>query len=181
VDARHNGGVIIDCAIYRNGQRESTATDPGSLQQALDSLTSADDFVWIGMHEPAHAELASVAEMLSLHPLAVEDAVEAHQRPKVERYSDHLFVSVKTITYASDEVETGEINLFLGAKYLLTVRHGEGHSLRDVRRTAEQNPHELEHGPTAALYAVVDSVVDDYEAVAAELETDIEEVEASVF
>ena len=173
--------MIIDCAIYRDGQRESTSTNTDSLQQALDSLTGSEDFLWIGMHAPTQKELADVAGTLSLHPLAVEDAVEAHQRPKVERYSDHLFMSVKTLSYNADEVETGEINVFLGAKYLLTVRHGKGHALSDVRHTAEQNPHELEHGPTAALYAVVDSVVDEYEAVAAELETDIEEVERSVF
>ena len=111
----------------------------------------------------------------------MEDAVEAHQRPKVERYDDHLFMSIKTVTYTNDNIETSEINAFLGQRYLLTVRHGKGHDLREVRRRAESDEHELEHGAIAALYAVVDSVVDEYEDVAAELEIDVQEVEASVF
>lgn len=175
------GHVIIDCAIYRNGKREDTSHDVESLVSALASLSGKNDFIWIGAFEPSAAELAQIAVPLKLHPLAVEDAVEAHQRPKVERYDDHLFMSIKTVVYDNDDIRTAEINVFLGSNYLLTVRHGEGHDLRAVRHRAETQEHELEHGPTAALYAVVDSVVDDYEKVAAELELDIQEVEASVF
>ena len=175
------GNVIIDCATYRNGKREDTSHDVSSLEGALKSLKDSHDFLWIGLFEPTAAELAEVAVPLRLHPLAVEDAVEAHQRPKVERYDDHLFISLKTVTYDNDDIETAEINAFLGANYLLTVRHGKGHDLRAVRHRAETQDHELEHGPTAALYAVVDSVVDDYEKVAAELEIDIQEIEVSVF
>ena len=173
--------VIIDCAIYRNGKREDTSHDLSTLESDLASLTDKNDFIWIGAFEPTAAELAEIAAPLNLHPLAVEDAVEAHQRPKVERYGDHLFMSLKTVTYDNDDIETAEINIFLGSNYLLTVRHGKGHNLRAVRNRAETQDHELEHGPTAALYAVVDSVVDDYEKVAAELEIDIQEVEVSVF
>ena len=173
--------MIIDCAVYRNGKREDTSHDVASLENALASLTTKNDFIWIGVFEPSAAELAEIASPLKLHPLAVEDAVEARQRPKVERYEDHLFMSIKTVTYDNDDIQTAEINAFLGSNYLLTVRHGKGHDLRAVRHRAETQDHELEHGPTAALYAVVDSVVDDYEDVAAELEIDVQEVESSVF
>ncbi len=177
----HNCHVIIDCAIYRDGVREDTSHDVNSLETALASLHGENDFIWIGMFEPSAAELAVIGGPLKLHPLAIEDAVEAHQRPKVERYDDHLFMSIKTVTYDDDDIETAEVNVFLGPNYLLTVRHGKGHDLRAVRHRAETQDHELEHGPTAALYAVVDSVVDDYEKVAQELEIDVQEVEASVF
>ncbi len=173
--------MIIDCAIYRRGHREEASHEPAALGEALDSLADTDGFLWIGLYEPTLEELAQFAEPLNLHPLAVEDAVEAHQRPKVERYENHLFMSIKTVTYTNDNIETSEISAFLGQRYLLTVRHGSGHDLRDVRRRAESDEHELEHGAIAALYAVVDSVVDEYEDVAAELETDVQEVEASVF
>ncbi|MGI9084033.1 MAG: magnesium/cobalt transporter CorA [Aeromicrobium sp.] len=173
--------MIIDCAIYRKGHREETSDDPRALGEVIDALEGTDDFLWIGLYEPTLAELAQFAEPLNLHSLAVEDAVEAHQRPKVERYDNHLFMSIKTITYTNDNIETAEINAFLGQRYLVTVRHGKGHDLREVRQRAESDEHELEHGPIAALYAVVDSVVDEYEEVAAELEVDVQEVEASVF
>ena len=173
--------MIIDCAIYRDGKRENSPTDVDALESALASLSGKDEFLWIGLFEPTAAELEQIAGPLKLHPLAVEDAVTANQRPKVEHYEDHIFMSIKTVTYNNDDIETAEINAFLGANYLLTVRHGKGHDLRAVRYHAELHDHELEHGPTAALYAVVDSVVDDYEEVAAELEIDVEEVEASIF
>ncbi|MFZ0141500.1 MAG: magnesium/cobalt transporter CorA [Aeromicrobium sp.] len=173
--------MIIDCAIYRKGHREETSHEPDALAEVIAALEDTDDFLWIGLYEPSVEELSTLAEPLSLHPLAVEDAVEAHQRPKVERYDDHLFMSVKTVTYTNDNIETAEINAFLGQRYLVTVRHGQGHDLREVRRRAERDEHELEHGAIAALYAVVDSVVDEYEDVAAELEIDVQEVEESVF
>lgn len=173
--------MIIDCAIYRKGHREEAPHDPHALGEVIDALEGTDDFLWIGLYEPSSEELSLFAEPLNLHPLAVEDAVEAHQRPKVERYDNHLFMSIKTITYTNDDIQTAEVSCFLGQRYLVTVRHGKGHDLREVRRRAESDEHELEHGPIAALYAVVDSVVDEYEDVASELEIDVQEVEASVF
>ncbi|MGH3473987.1 MAG: magnesium/cobalt transporter CorA [Aeromicrobium sp.] len=173
--------MIIDCAIYRKGHREETSHEPGALADVIAALADTDGFLWIGLYEPSLEELTHFAEPLNLHPLAVEDAVEAHQRPKVERYDNHLFMSIKTVTYTNDNIETAEINAFLGQHYLVTVRHGTGHDLREVRRRAESDEHELEHGAIAALYAVVDSVVDEYEDVAAELEIDVQEVEESVF
>ncbi|HJR89675.1 MAG TPA: magnesium/cobalt transporter CorA [Aeromicrobium sp.] len=175
---------VIDCATYCHGVREEVSHDPQALTDVMASLDHDSDprsFLWVGLHDPTPEELAAFAGPLGLHPLAVEDALEAHQRPKAERYENHVFMSIRTVEYRDDNVETSEINMFLGADYLLTVRKGTGHDLRQVRRRAEANVEELEHGAIAALYAVVDSVVDDYERVAAELETDIAELEASVF
>jgi magnesium transporter len=171
--------VIIDCAVYRDGVRETTEHDTSSIEAALAGLGAAD-FLWIGIGNPTADELHRVADSLHLHPLAVEDALEAHQRPKVERYRDHTFISIRTVTYDDDDITTHEINIFLGENYLLTVRHG-GPTLTEARKAAERMIEPLSHGPTAALYAVVDSIVDHYEDVAAELEVDVQEVETSVF
>jgi len=171
--------VIIDCAVYRDGVRETTEHDTRSLDAALAGL-GTDDFLWVGIGNPTADEMQRVGDSLGLHPLAVEDALEAHQRPKVERYDDHTFISIRTVSYSDDDITTHEVNIFLGANYLLTVRHG-GPTLREARKTAERTIEPMSHGPTAALYAVVDNIVDHYEDVAAELETDVQEVETSVF
>lgn len=179
------GGVtLIDCATYCHGVREEVPHDPQALTDVMVSLARDDDpraFLWIGLHDPTPEELNAFAGPLNLHPLALEDALEAHQRPKAERYENHIFMVVRTVDYQDDNIETSEINMFLGENFLLTVRKGSGHDLRGVRKRAEANTEDLEHGPIAALYAVVDSVVDDYERVAAELDLDIAELEASVF
>jgi magnesium transporter len=175
---------LIDCATYCHGIREEVPHEPHALADVMASLARDDDarsFLWIGLHNPSPDELAAFAGPLDLHPLAVEDALEAHQRPKAEKYANHVFMSIRTVEYADDNIETSEINMFLGAKFLLTVRKGQGHDLRSVRKRAESNAEELEHGSIAALYAVVDSVVDDYERVALELDQDIAELEESVF
>ncbi len=174
-----NDDVIIDCAVYTDGVRETTGHDSESLDAALRRLGD-DDFLWIGIGNPTADEMHRVADSLGLHPLAVEDALEAHQRPKVEKYADHTFISIRTVSYSDDDITTHEVNIFLGANYLLTVRHG-GPTLKNARRAAEKMIEPLSHGPTAALYAVLDSIVDHYEDVAAELETDVQEVETSVF
>ncbi|EFQ84050.1 magnesium and cobalt transport protein CorA [Aeromicrobium marinum DSM 15272] len=171
--------MIIDSAVYRGGHRQDTEHDSASLEAVIATL-EADDFIWIGINHPEQEELDRVAACLDLHPLAVEDAMEAHQRPKVERYADHLFMSLRTVSYQDDDIETHEVNIFLGAHYLLTVRHG-GPDLRASRQRADSMIDALAHGPTAALHAVVDAIVDRYEEAAAELELDVEEVESSVF
>ena len=142
-----------------------------------------DDFVWIGLHEPTEHELAAVADLYDLHPLAVEDALVAHQRPKLERYDDSLFMALKTLWYVDedDAVETGEIAMFVGPKFVVTVRHGEGGGLHDARVALEGMEKVLAHGPSAVVYAVCDQVVDRYEEVAASLVEDVDEVESSVF
>lgn len=171
--------MIIDCAVYRDGVRHDTDSDGSSLDDVLSDL-GGDDFLWIGINNPSSEEMHRVGSALSLHPLAIEDALEAHQRPKVERYSDHTVISLRTVSYSDDDITTNEVNIFLGEQFLLTVRHG-GRDLRDARRAADRMIESLSHGPTAALYAVVDSIVDQYERVATELEEDVEEVESSVF
>ncbi len=171
--------MIIDCAVYRDGAREETGPSSEELTAALAGL-GEDDFLWIGCNNPTAAEMRRIGDVLGLHPLAVEDALEVHQRPKIERYRDHLIMSMRMVSYSDDDIQTHEINLFLGGNYLLTVRHG-GPSLVEARRRAEKRNDALAHGPTAALHAVVDTIVDRYEQVARELEIDVEEVETSVF
>ncbi|MGQ4513833.1 magnesium/cobalt transporter CorA [Streptomyces sp. DW26H14] len=174
-------GVIVDCAIYRNGDRTE---GPEDFSDALDQArASGDAFLWIGLHEPTEEEFSRVTSEFGLHPLAVEDALTAHQRPKLEVYDDSLFVVLKPATYDadSDTVTTGELMVFIGDSFVVTVRHGEGAPLSAVRQRLENEPKVMRHGPTAVLYAVSDAVVDHYIDVAAELQIDLEGVEAEVF
>ncbi|MGW2899362.1 magnesium/cobalt transporter CorA [Streptomyces sp. NPDC001212] len=172
--------MIVDCAVYRDGHRTPGFAD---LSDALAAARAAGGFVWVGLHEPSEEEFGLVTEEFALHPLAVEDALKAHQRPKLEVYDDSLFVVLKPVVYEprSDAVSTGEIMIFLGDSFVVTVRHGEGDGLATVRRRLEQEPETLGHGPTAVLYAIADTTVDHYLDVAAELQTDLEELEAEVF
>jgi magnesium transporter len=175
--------MIVDCALYREGVRVPLATGKDDLEGTLEARVQEGDFVWVGLHDPGAAELDHVAELFSLHPLAVEDALHAHQRPKLERYEDMLFLVLKTLWYVDelDAVETGEINLFVGEGFVVSVRHGEGTELHTARLDLEQKAQLLGHGPSAVVYAICDRVVDSYESVAAALEIDVDEVEESVF
>jgi magnesium transporter len=173
--------VIVDSAIYRDGRRIEGLTDfSDALAQAR---ATGDSFLWLGLHEPTQEEFSLVTSEFGLHPLAVEDALTAHQRPKLEVYDDSLFVVLKPVVYEaeSDTVTTEELMLFVGDSFVVTVRHGEGAPLASVRKRLEQDPAVLKHGPTSVLYAVSDDVVDHYIDVAAELQTDLEELEAEVF
>jgi magnesium transporter len=173
--------MIMDCAIYRKGCRDNVV---GDLSDALDTARQQGDcFMWIGLHEPTAEEFDQVADELQLHPLAIEDAVHAHQRPKLERYGDTLFVVVKTLRYIDDtsDIEVGEIMLFVGKEFVITVRHGEGSPLKAVRQRLEADPELLGLGPSAVLYTVLDEVVDRYGTIAHEVETDIIELERRVF
>ncbi|MEU6006560.1 magnesium and cobalt transport protein CorA [Streptomyces sp. NPDC047453] len=172
--------MIVDCAVYRDGHRTPGCAD---LSDALAAARAAGGFVWVGLHEPSEEEFDLVTEEFALHPLAVEDALKAHQRPKLEVYDDSLFVVLKPVVYEprGDAVSTGEIMIFLGDSFVVTVRHGEGDGLAAVRRRLEQEPEILGHGPTSVLYAIADTAVDHYLDVAAELQTDLEELEAEVF
>ncbi len=139
--------------------------------------------MWIGLHEPEEEEFEAIRREFDLHPLAVEDAIESHQRPKLEVYDDMLFIVLKTARYVDPEevVEIGEIMVFLGEGYVITVRHGEASPLADVRAALEHDPGQLAHGPSAVLHAIVDRVVDGYGPALEGLETDVEEVEEQVF
>jgi magnesium transporter len=175
--------VIVDNALYRDGVRVVCGTDTSDLAGVRAMAVGPDDFVWVGLHEPTQDELQAVADLFELHPLAVEDALSAHQRPKLERYDDSLFMILKTLWYVDehDAVETGEINLFVGEKFVVTVRHGTGGALHEARIALEGMKHVLAHGTSAVVYAVCDQVVDRYEEVAEALVVDVDEVEASVF
>jgi magnesium transporter len=175
--------MIVDSALYRGGVRVPMQAEKDDLAAARRAISQDGDFVWLGLHEPDEAELAAVADAFELHPLAVEDALHAHQRPKLERYDDALFLVLKTLWYVDEEdaVETGEINLFVGRDYVVSVRHGEGTELHSARLDLEQRAAVLGHGPSSVLYAICDRVVDSYETVAGSLEVDVDEVEESVF
>lgn len=175
--------VIVDCAIYRDGRRTEK---PADFSDALDECRAddvGDSFVWVGLHEPTEKEFEQVTREFGLHPLAVEDALKAHQRPKLEVYDDSLFMVLKPVGYEpnADIVSSGEIMVFIGDSFVVTVRHGEEAPLAAVRHRLEAEPEMLRHGPTAVLYTIADAVVDHYVEVADELGTDLEELEAEVF
>jgi magnesium transporter len=175
--------VIVDCAHYRHGRRQHEA--PMSLEEAAAICShESDGFVWLGLFEPSAEELAEVQGQFGLHELAVEDAQSFHLRPKVELYADGIyFVVLRTARYVDDleEVEFGEISLFLGPRFAITVRQGVASDLRDARSRLEQRPELLQEGPACVLWAVLDQVVDGYAPVVEGLERDIEEVEGTVF
>jgi magnesium transporter len=177
------GRVIVDSAVYRQGKRIVDDLPPSELGRVRKLATEPGDFVWVGLHEPSEQELATVEEEFGLHPLAVEDAFTAHQRPKLERYEHTLFLTLKSLWYVdeSDAVETGEINMFVGDDFVITVRHGSGSELHSARRDLEAKTTVLTHGPSAVVYAVCDRVVDGYLSVMDALEEDVDEVETSVF
>ena len=177
------GAVIVDSAVYRQGKRIVDDLPPNELGRVRKLATEPGDFVWVGLHEPSEQELATVEEEFGLHPLAVEDAFTAHQRPKLERYEHTLFLTLKSLWYVdeSDAVETGEINMFVGDDFVITVRHGTGSELHSARRDLEAKTTVLTHGPSAVVYAVCDRVVDGYLTVMDALEEDVDEVETSIF
>jgi magnesium transporter len=175
--------VIVDSALYRKGERIRVDCDLHDYAALLAAAEEPHDFVWVGLADPTEDELADAAAAFGLHPLAVEDALNAHQRPKLDRYDDSLFLALRTLWYvdADDAVETGEIYMFVGSSYVVTVRHGEGSELHTRRVDLERDAKVLGHGPSAVVYAVCDRVVDDYEDVAASLQEDVDEIEESVF
>ncbi|PPF84106.1 transporter [Subtercola sp. Z020] len=174
-------GGVIDNAIYSEGRRVLSPATPHQTIEALASIPNA--LAWIGLFRPNAAALAELEQEFGLHPLAVEDAVAAHQRPKLERYGDILFVVLRAAFYVDEreEVEFGELHLFVGPNFVVSVRHSASPDLSVVRRRMESDPKLLSHGPTAALYGIMDAVVDQYAPVVAGLETDIDEIEAQVF
>jgi len=172
---------VVDSALYVGGRRTMT---PTSLSETFNALREHDGSVaWIGLYRPNQAELAELAAEFDLHELAVEDAVTAHQRPKLERYGDTLFVVLRAARYedTAEEVEFGEVHVFVGPDFVITVRHSEAPDLSAVRRRLEGKPDLLALGPEAILYAILDEVVDGYAPVVAGLNNDIDEIEIEVF
>jgi magnesium transporter len=172
--------MIVDCALYTAGRRQ-----PGQLrlEDALESCRADDTFVWIGLHEPTQDEFDRVSAEFKLHPLAVEDAIKAHQRSKLEHYGDCLFLVFKTARYddEAEAIEFAEILMFAGDRFVITVRHGTASALTPVRRELEGDPDRLALGPIAVVHAILDRVVDDYRPVLDGLDNDIGEIEAQVF
>jgi magnesium transporter len=172
--------TLVDNAVYVNGHRSA---DPKSLDETYELLRKRSGLAWIGLYRPDRDEIHSVAQEFDLHDLAVEDAVSAHQRPKIERYGDTLFVVLRPARYLDDveKVEFGELHVFLGKEFVVTVRHAESPDLGHVRRRLEANPRLLCMGPEAILYAILDQVVDEYAPVVSGLENDIDEIEDQLF
>ena len=183
-DGRERRMSVVDNAIYIDGKR---AVEPDSLDNTFEALhacpAEGHSFGWIGMLRPDEAEIRAVAQEFGLHPLAVEDTINAHQRPKLERYGDVLFVVLRPARYVDHDevVDVGEIHLFLGPDFVITVRHAEEPDLGEVRARLEADPELLRQGPYAVLYAILDKVVDDYSPVLDGLQTDIDEIEVQVF
>ena len=177
--------TVVDCAVYVDGLRQP----PVAPADALGTAKAQGGFVWLGLYEPTEEELTAISDRYGLHPLAVEDAVYAHQRPKLEHYDDALFMVLKTATYVEHEqltatsevVDTGEIMVFLGPNYVITVRHGQHSELKELRARLEEQRDLLCQGPSAVLYAVADHVVDTFVDVVSAVTEDVDELEASVF
>jgi magnesium transporter len=178
---------VVDCAVYIDGKR---LEGRWNHRQAIEEVRRREEgFVWVGLHEPDAEQIDDIAEVFGLHPLAVEDAVHAHQRPKIERYDDMLFSVFKTMRYvahaspttANEIVESGELMCFVGRDFVVTVRHGQHSGLRRVRRMLEEDPEHLALGPAVVLHAVADHIVDAYLDVSGAVEGDIDTIEAEVF
>lgn len=172
---------IVQAALYRDGVRVGTPETLADTYRELRDQPSG--MAWIGLARPTEEELHSLAAEFGLHPLAVEDAMEAHQRPKLERYGDTLFVVLRAARYldAPEEVDFGELHVFVGRDFVITVRHGAAPDLSAVRRRMEDSPELLRLGPEAVLYAILDAVVDGYAPVVAGVQNDIDEIETEVF
>lgn len=183
--------ALVDCAVYVEGHRLpgkfTYAAALGKVQEV--ELLGHDAFVWVGLREPDETQMQDVADVFGLHPLAVEDAVCAHQRPKLERYDDTVFLVLKTVNYVPHEsvamarqiVETGEIMVFVGKDFVVTVRHGEHGGLSEVRKRMDADPQQMRLGPYAVMHAIADDVVDHYLEVSSLIESDIDGIEEVAF
>lgn len=172
--------AIVENVIYVQGRRTAS---PASLEETYELLHERQGMAWIALDHPDDAELRSVAQEFDLHHLAVEDAISAHQRPKLERYGDTLFAVLRSARYLDDveKVEFGEVHVFVGPAFVVTVRHAESPDLTAVRRRLEDKPELLSLGPEAVLYAILDQVVDEYGPVVAGVENDVDEIEDQLF
>lgn len=181
----------VDCGVYIDGVRlPGTFTHADALARVREiEGTDQDAFVWMGLHEPDESQMKDVADVFGLHPLAVEDAVIAHQRPKLDRYDETLFLVLKTVNYLPHEsvalareiVESGEVMIFVGKDFVVTVRHGEHGGLSELRERMDARPEHLRLGPFAVMHAIADYVVDHYLAVTSRIETDIDNIEEAAF
>ena len=177
--------AAVDWAHYCEGRRAEVR----DFASAVDAARDGEGFVWLGLHEPSPEQLEQLGMVFALHPLALEDASTARQRPKIERHENDIFLAMRTLAYVDsvdraaggDVVETGAVMVFLGEYFVITIRHGKHASMSGLRKRLEANPEQLSLGPSAVLHAVTDKVVDDYLAVVDTVQQDIEEIETTVF
>jgi magnesium transporter len=172
--------MIVDRAIYRDGLRTAGPLELGHMG---DAFRAGGGLAWVGLYRPSRQEFAAVAAEFGLHERAVEHALHPHQRPRLERYGDSLFCVLRTARYVdeTETVEFGEVHVFAGPRFVVTVRHGEATDIAAVRRALESRPDLLRRGPVAILHAIMDRVVDDYAPVVAGVENDVDEIEDEVF
>jgi len=168
---------LVNCAAYADGRK----VGPVDVEDISEILRFPGQFVWIGLHEPTEAVLRKIQEEFGLHDLAVEDALRAHQRPKAEEYADSLFVVLRTAQLRDNEIEFGETHLFVGSRYVVSVRHGPSAPYTDVRARCESTPHLLRKGPGFVMYALMDFIVDHYFPVLDALEERLEKIEERIF
>lgn len=172
--------ALVDNAVYVDGRR---SIEPASLEETFELMRQCNGMAWIGLYRPDEKEIQAVANEFNLHHLSVEDASKGHQRSKLEHYGSTLFLVLRPARYIDTEekVEFGEVHIFIGADFVLTIRHAESPDLGQVRRRLEKSPELLAMGPYAVLYAILDEVVDEYEPVVDGLENDIDEIENDLF
>jgi magnesium transporter len=171
--------TIVNCAAYSKGRRVANI----QINEVNQVLKEDDKFVWIGLHEPSEEMLTEVQQEFGLHDLAIEDAHRAHQRPKLEAYGSTLFIVLRTaqMNQVEQRIDFGETHFFLGSNFIISIRHGSSLSYKDVRSRCESTPHLLGKGPGFALYAVMDSIVDQYFPVIEALEHELEDLEDKIF
>ncbi|HSF47069.1 MAG TPA: magnesium/cobalt transporter CorA [Burkholderiales bacterium] len=169
--------MVVNCAAYSKGRKIGDI----EVEEISEILQQDAAFVWVGLHEPSEELMRKIQEEFNLHDLAVEDAHRAHQRPKVEAYGDSLFIVLHTAQKIEGKVRFGETHIFIGAKYVVSVRHGASLTYKPVRSRCESTPHLLRKGPAFVLYAIVDFVVDNYIPIVEELEDEVEQLEADIF
>ncbi|SDS18844.1 magnesium and cobalt transport protein CorA [Microlunatus soli] len=177
---------VIDWGWYVGGVRQSA---PDVATAARRAVADKHGFVWLGLKDPTDADLHALPQQFDLHPLAIEDAVEGHTRSKMEMFGDDMFMVISTVAYvehqhlseAAEVVSTGQVMIFLNEHFVITVRRGEHAPLGNIRKTLEQDPERLAEGPWTVLYSIADMIIDDYQDVVGEFETDVDEVEAAVF
>jgi magnesium transporter len=169
---------VVNCVAYASSGKRLHDT---SLDQISDVLAEPETFIWLGLHEPDESLLLKIQEEFGLHDLAIEDAQHAHQRPKIEVYDDTLFIVVHTSQFVGGKVQFGETHIFLGRRFLITVRHGASLSYARARASCEQTPEMLAMGPSFGLYAVLDFIVDNYFPIVSSFESELKELEQSIF
>lgn len=169
--------MLINCVVYGDGRRLREI----SIQEIHEWRGRPDCFVWVALHDPSHAELAELQEIFGLHDLAIEDVIQRDQRPKIEDYDGTLFAVVHMVDFDGKQVQVGEVNVFVGPGFALSVRNGSQRSLQGVREQAERDPELLAHGPGYVIYALVDAIVDLYFPVVEALEHQLEAIEATMF